>query len=927
MAQFEKDPSCLRVLFGIYEEFGKTWALNEQTYMLIWESYVRYFPITLATAATDPSVPTPDHLRALLLSCFVSNDIYATEAFPRLIDMLDTNQDLSANTKRDVFHTLVACVSQYDFATVLQFAPKVWESIKFEIWNGENDDFVSGSLTVINALVQKLSSNFHDWDDELNSSARFLIETLKECKEKILDSKQRYMLATGRIIYAIGSSSPWAFSWVIKKILPSLLTFWDDLSVTSEKAAMLGVFNRILQARIDVAEEVTSTLANQESTQEVRDYSSESKKKLQNVLRPFKDRLVEVYWSATTQPKEQPAFRIQTVKGLASLMAFDEFLGDMEKGTIIESLNKIVLDKNELSDVLVESTTALSQISIADPGRFRDITLANFTSELPSSINDEANKDLAIHILDALLQISCTRICNTDWQEDPNPRFAVFNIFQKQLLKFVRDLGFDQLAYISLALGAVLRGLSLFDAALDQEASSSSLTAHSATHPYSFVVEELLAKFVKHHKLENESYVGLGFTIPQDQTELQHALSLLGDILTLATRSNQTIPSNSFLNGDTSGSSGVWSLFCNISEPESTGAYINQFDTRKGPSDKCLVLVLSKSLVAGFRREDKDKLGFDVGAITISMIQNVLAGDENSTPFTRIAALQFLQLLVNKFGASGAASGKKDLTVAQYLEEIVKETDTSDNDILAERILQVLTYYTTAALARCDPSDRAFLNLMVAKIAEPKLGRKVAQSFRMLLHQSDVLRKENFAIIRPLRQGRLYSHVVTDLIALWRSTTEPGVKNSYLVALTAILSSMDPDVYLDNVETILPLLLEGTNIPNDDWTKLACITCIRKLIPLRPQVVASHLDSVINRMTDRTRNTYFSPSDSNAACRAAAVDILALLTKHVDINALLKRKSKVMVELDGAVDDVSNVVRERAQRCKLAWFNLIPPSA
>ena len=99
MAELEKDPSCLRILFGLYEELGKNWVLNNDTYLLIWESYVRYFPITLAKAATDPTVPKPDELRALLVSCFISNDIYAAEAIPRLIDMLDTNQDLSANTK------------------------------------------------------------------------------------------------------------------------------------------------------------------------------------------------------------------------------------------------------------------------------------------------------------------------------------------------------------------------------------------------------------------------------------------------------------------------------------------------------------------------------------------------------------------------------------------------------------------------------------------------------------------------------------------------------------------------------------------------------------------------------------------------------------------------------------------------------------
>lgn len=99
MAEPEKDPSCLKMVFGMYEDFGRNWELGVDTRLLIWDSFSRYFPITLGGAARDPSIPTPVELRALLLSCFTSNDFYSNHAFPRLIDMLDTNQDLSANVK------------------------------------------------------------------------------------------------------------------------------------------------------------------------------------------------------------------------------------------------------------------------------------------------------------------------------------------------------------------------------------------------------------------------------------------------------------------------------------------------------------------------------------------------------------------------------------------------------------------------------------------------------------------------------------------------------------------------------------------------------------------------------------------------------------------------------------------------------------
>lgn len=97
LAEFEKDPTCLNVLFPIYEELSKEWDLSEDALILIWDSFIRYYPIKLGGRAA--SVPTPDELKQLLLNCFISNSRYAGHAFPRLIDLLDTNQDLSANVK------------------------------------------------------------------------------------------------------------------------------------------------------------------------------------------------------------------------------------------------------------------------------------------------------------------------------------------------------------------------------------------------------------------------------------------------------------------------------------------------------------------------------------------------------------------------------------------------------------------------------------------------------------------------------------------------------------------------------------------------------------------------------------------------------------------------------------------------------------
>lgn len=296
--------------------------------------------------------------------------------------------------------------------------------------------------------------------------------------------------------------------------------------------------------------------------------------------------------------------------------------------------------------------------------------------------------------------------------------------------------------------------------------------------------------------------------------------------------------------------------------------------------------------------------------------------------YARTSMLHFMQLLVNKFGAAVEKVG--DRSLVEFMVGLIRGCEGNPNELEVERCYQALAYFTAASLARSDPSTEDLIRLMVDGLKRPKVGRKVAQSFRILLAPSKIMSEANFCIIRPLRQGRLFSFGVEEIKRLWRDFSfaqreDPmanDIKTNCLIALAGSLAYMDTKVYIINVNMVLPLLLEGTNVQNDDFTKLSCIEVIQKIVPLCPDVVRVHLDSVINRMTDRTHNTYYSPSDANAACRVAAVDVLALLPRYVDGADLLKRKSKIMTELDTALNDVSMEVRLRAQKCKMAYFNL-----
>ena len=309
------------------------------------------------------------------------------------------------------------------------------------------------------------------------------------------------------------------------------------------------------------------------------------------------------------------------------------------------------------------------------------------------------------------------------------------------------------------------------------------------------------------------------------------------------------------------------------------------------------------------------KKTFDAASLAKIVISNGLSNNAQASRFSRHSNLNLLQLLINKFGAA------RGTDLAEYMISKTEQSVTADS-IQAANTYQVLVYFAAASLASLDPSTAVLVQCLLDGLKHPQLGRKIAQSFRLLLAPSNIISKENSCIVRPLRKGRLYQLAVIPLTTSWRTSEDFAVKQNALIALTGVLAFLEPSMLADNAKELIPVLLEGTNIQGDQFAKNACIKSILELIPLAPKLISEHIAAVIERMTDRTRYTYGSPSDSNVNGRAMALEVLMKLTDIVDKSILLKRKAGLMNELNYALEDTSYEVRSKAEKCKMAWFNL-----
>jgi DNA repair/transcription protein MET18/MMS19 len=319
-------------------------------------------------------------------------------------------------------------------------------------------------------------------------------------------------------------------------------------------------------------------------------------------------------------------------------------------------------------------------------------------------------------------------------------------------------------------------------------------------------------------------------------------------------------------------------------------------------------------------------LKIHVGTTALAMIKNAISTATDCSAYARISMLHFLQLLVNKFGAAKERIENEEGSLVQIMLNRAANSLVTSDELEIQHTYQTLAYFTAACLATGDGAVKDLISQMVSGIGHPVVGRKVAQSFRILLAPSEVMIEQNFCVMRKLRKQRLYHLSVDKIIAMWRESTTKELKNNYLIALAGVFAFMEPKILEDNAEKIFPLILEGTNV-DDDHTMHTFILLIRALVIACPEVAATHIDSIINRMTDRTHNTYESPSDASVKCRAAALKVLSLLVSHMERRVVLRRKAKIMVELDVALDDCSRTIRSAAERTKMRWFNLLEADA
>ena len=373
----------------------------------LFDSVFCYFPITFRPPPDDPYGITAQDLKYRLRECIAASGHFAPYAFPQLLDKLDSTspnvkvgashsfaKPVSDMPQKDVLQTVTACALSYGITTVSSYSTTLWDSLKFEILNVEEEDLAEEALLSLQAIAIRLSRGL-DSTDPKTPLARYLRPITKECNEQLQEPQQKQAKPAGQILSVLGIASPITFFLIVKAVVPSIITLYQDAGSIAKQRALLEVLVRILDSAIAVYE--TPSISGPITQAE-------------NPLGPFKQRLFELSSQALmSSAADEVSFRVVALKALLRLCLLRRYLQDNEVGMAVQYFDEIVLleDLSGKDDLKREAIQALVEVSRIKPNLIMDITFPTLMAKLPDS-SPSHGRDYLI-TLEGLAQLSVER--------------------------------------------------------------------------------------------------------------------------------------------------------------------------------------------------------------------------------------------------------------------------------------------------------------------------------------------------------------------------------------------------------------------------------------------------------------------------------------------------------------------------------------
>ena len=279
----------------------------------------------------------------------------------------------------------------------------------------------------------------------------------------------------------------------------------------------------------------------------------------------------------------------------------------------------------------------------------------------------------------------------------------------------------------------------------------------------------------------------------------------------------------------------------------------------------------------------------------------------------RQSLLRQIALIVNKFTPA------KDLGFAKNILFDLISGLKSDHESSDSRIRCVI-WISKALLLRLNSID-VILQELLALLSHDQHGDAVARGFGLILAPDEILSKDHGATIRLLAKQKVFSFCIPRIAEEFKGATTPK-KSNYLIAMSGIIQFVPTQVVLQEIETLLPLLLQSLDLEDSD-IKAAIIHSLTTIAEESAAALESYAGSIISRLLASASK----PNTNALSVRLNALKCLTALPGRIKDSTLLPYRNRVARGLMPPLDDPKRDVRRQAVDCRTAWLNMDEPDS
>lgn len=782
---------------------------------------------------------------------------------------------------------MIACIHSYDPDTVSRYSITIWEVLKFEILNAQEEFLSELSLQTLRGIAQRLSEGVTEIAPDL-PLAQYLRPITKECNEQLQEPQQKQAKPAQQILNSLSSSSPAAFTLIVQTVVAPIFTIYQEADGIVKQRALLETLSVLFQAAIKVFGQWTTR---------------GGEIPYDNPLLEFKDQFSDVLGQALMgAAKEEVSFRVTALKAFLRLSTLRDFFQDNEIGLFVQYLNEILLNEESVGrdDLKKEAIAALAEISKHKPRLIMDITFPAFVATLPDE--DDGTNSTYLSTLDTLARISVER--------------DIFEtLFRRMFSKLSILLQKEQPGSVAYPRAILMTLLYVMQ------------QRNMETDPN---VDQYFDKIV----------VGLCRSVA-DAAAGKAKNNILNDatILDILGRLCNLLVRSVALQKQEQVAENVYSLF------SAGGDFIPVPFSQSVSADQERTIIISTYLLAGLSKDCGNRVPHtspNMSRLLSDLVQRSVS--DHTEPATHLAILRHLALLVNKF------LSKQDLSVAEALfdslifpeKQIVQPATIRTIFWLSKALVLRLAPTTTHVLT-------SLLGLLSSP--DQQTSTATARGFSTLLSEDDVLSATNGATIRLLSKQRVFTTVIPLISSRIREInvtsnndstqsqkSSDHIKPAHLTALAGILSTIPTALVMPELPTLLPLLLQSLDLQTSDSVAVRAATLDTLGVIIRDNGVAvidscGHIHSLVERLLKTTQHNPQSGAVNTPRLRVDALRCIYLLaTKQISaegaanarlpasISPLLPEKAQVLRSLRAVLDDPKRDVRKAAVDARGAWL-------